>query len=435
VCIVSGFTGGSFGFGVSGFECKLRAVPRPPASSKFQVQGSKSRRAATRPTISRSAFRVPRSLVPALLDWFATATRDLPWRRTLDPYAVWVSEIMLQQTQVKTVIPYWERWMRELPDVAALAAAPEQRLLKLWEGLGYYTRVRNMHKAAQQIVAANAGQFPRDFDAVLALPGVGRYTAGAISSIAFNAPAPILDGNVIRVLTRLFAIGENPRDKATNERLWQLATRLVEAASAHPSLITNHSSHLLSGPCSALNQSLMELGATVCTPQNPQCPRCPVRARCAGRGEGRVDQLPNLGPRAAATSREFHTFVVERAGKFLVTQRPAGVVNAGLWEFPNLEVTGPNSVPAASLKQLLQVAAPCEPLCEVKHSITRYRILQRAFHVRLAQPANDFGARFRWMSLAKLPTLPFSSAHKRMLARLSHAAAVSGGTRAGRSSS
>ena len=349
-----------------------------------------------------------------MLDWFATAARDLPWRRTLDPYAIWVSEIMLQQTQVKTVIPSWERWLRELPDVAALAAAPEQRLLKLWEGLGYYTRVRNLQKAAQQIVAEHAGLFPRDFDAVLALPGVGRYTAGAISSIAFNAAAPILDGNVIRVLARLFAIDGNPRDRATNEQLWQLATGLVEAAAASQ-LSTLNSQLLFSGPCSALNQSLMELGATVCTPQNPQCPQCPVRAHCIAHREGRVDELPNLGPRATTTSREFHTFVVERDGKFLVARRRAGIVNAGLWEFPNLEVTEQRAAPAASLKQLLQIAARCEPLGEIKHSITRYRITQSAFRVRIKTPSATTDAHARWLSLAELHTLPFTSAHRRLL--------------------
>lgn len=358
-----------------------------------------------------------------MLDWFATAARELPWRRTLDPYAIWVSEIMLQQTQVKTVIPYWERWMRELPDVAALAAAPEQRLLKLWEGLGYYTRVRNLQRAAQHIVATHNGQFPRDFEAVLALPGVGRYTAGAISSIAFNAPTPILDGNVIRVLTRLFAISENPRDKATNELLWHLAARLVEAAAPLTHYALRITGLVLSGSCSALNQSLMELGATVCTPQNPQCPRCPVRARCAAHREGRVDELPNLGPRAAATSREFHTFVVEHGGKFLVTQRPAGAVNAGLWEFPNLEVTGQKGAPAASLNQLLQITAPCEPLCEVRHCITRYRITQRVFRSSLKAKPPSAEKPFRWLALAELHRRPFTSAHRRILARISQPSA------------
>ena len=341
---------------------------------------------------------------------------------------------MLQQTQVKTVIPYWERWMRELPELAALAAAPEQRVLKLWEGLGYYTRGRNMHKAAQHIIAAHDGQFPRDFDAVLALPGVGRYTAGAISSIAFNAPTPILDGNVLRVLTRLFAITENPRDKATNAQLWQLAESLVKQ-SASSQLSTFNSQLLLSGHCSALNQSLMELGATVCTPQNAQCALCPVRSHCVAHREGRVDKLPNLGPRAATTAREFHAFVVANNGEFLVVQRPFGVVNAGLWEFPNLEVTAKRASPTASLKELLQVRARCEPLCEVKHSITRYRITQHAFHVQPKQFPDDIGPQFRWLTLPGLHALPFSSAHKRILARLSQIVAVSDATRAGKSAS
>lgn len=357
-------------------------------------------------------------MVPALLDWFATAARDLPWRRTLDPYAIWVSEIMLQQTQVKTVIPYWERWMRELPDVTALAAAPEQRLLKLWEGLGYYTRVRNLQKAAQHLVAKHAGQFPRAFDDVLALSGVGRYTAGAIASIAFNAPAPILDGNVIRVLTRLFAITANPRDKATNTQLWELAARLVEAAAPRQHFAFCNPDLVVSGPCSAINQSLMELGATVCTPHSPQCLRCPVRTHCAAHREGRVDELPNLGPRATATNREFHTFVVERDGKFLVTQRPAGIVNAGLWEFPNHEVTGQCGTPATSLKQLLNLSAHCEPLCEVKHTITRYRITQRAFCVVLKAKLPPPAEGYHWLTLTELHRLPFTSAHKRILAHV-----------------
>src|SRR5436190_22052937 len=154
--------------------------------------------------ISRSM----RAIVNKLQWWFAAHARDLPWRRTLDPYAVWVSEIMLQQTQVKTVLPYFERWMRALPDIESLAQASSERIHKLWEGLGYYTRVRNMQKAAHAILEKHSGQFPRDFDAVLALPGIGRYTAGAICSIAFNRPVPILDGNVIRVLTRVFGIRE-----------------------------------------------------------------------------------------------------------------------------------------------------------------------------------------------------------------------------------
>ena len=240
-----------------------------------------------------------------MLDWFAQNARDLPWRRTRDPYAIWVSEIMLQQTQVKTVIPYWERWLRELPTVESLADAPPAKIHKLWEGLGYYTRVRNMQKAAQQIVAEQSTgrsrgdeaqtekncepphvvsyKFPDNFDAVIALPGVGRYTAGAICSIAFNQPAPILDGNVIRVLTRVFGIAENPKEKTTNAQLWKLAEDLVITAANLKSSTSHFALHT-----SHLNQSLMELGALICTPRNAQCAICPVKTLCVAFREGRV---------------------------------------------------------------------------------------------------------------------------------------------------
>src|SRR5438552_2719593 len=191
-----------------------------------------------------------RAIIESLLKWFGEAARDLPWRRTRDPYAIWVSEIMLQQTQVKTVLPYWERWMQALPDIESLAKARTETIHKLWEGLGYYTRVRNLQKAAQVIMEIHGGRFPRDFEAVLALPGIGRYTAGAICSIAFNQPKPILDGNVIRVLTRLFGIGGNPRETQVRSKLWEIAHELVVEAAQTPAL---------------LNQSLMELGALICS--------------------------------------------------------------------------------------------------------------------------------------------------------------------------
>src|SRR5258708_29613356 len=169
-------------------------------------------------------------IVRDLLAWFGDHARDLPWRRTCNPYAVWVSEIMLQQTQVKTVVPYWERWMKALPNIEALAKAKQEKLHKLWEGLGYYSQVRNMQAAAQQILKQHAGKFPEDFQWILALPGIGRYTAGAICSIAFNQPKPILDGNVIRVLTRLFGISGDPRQRNVNQRLWELSEQFVLAA-------------------------------------------------------------------------------------------------------------------------------------------------------------------------------------------------------------
>jgi A/G-specific adenine glycosylase len=431
-------------------------------------------------------------LVALLLDWFAANARDLPWRRTRDPYAIWASEIMLQQTQVKTVIPYWERWLRELPSIESLAHASADKIHKLWEGLGYYTRVRNMQKAAQQIVSDGSSrreeaendsnskssaslprrlprcEFPQTFDAVLALPGIGRYTAGAICSIAFNQPTPILDGNVIRVLTRIYGIKTDPREKQTNARLWQLAEELV----THASRITHHASANSrtrtkdedERNCSHFNQSLMELGALVCTPRSPNCAACPVQKLCVALKENLQDQLPNLAKRETATERRFLAFVVERDGKFLVRQRPAGVVNAHLWEFPNVEapgapssrrrVTGPTTKQHAGETLALPANGLCltttKPLCTIKHSITRYRITLEAWRAELVSgngaPVSD-PARSKsaggstpdrpssvallrrverpalhdgeWRTLAQLHKLAFTSAHKKILARLS----------------
>ena len=426
----------------------------------------------------KSEIRNPKlnRLVPALLGWFAHNARDLPWRRTRDPYAIWVSEIMLQQTQVKTVIPYWNRWMRELPTIEAVANARSEKIHKLWEGLGYYTRARNLQKAAKQIMEKHGGRFPDNFDEVLALPGIGCYTAGAICSIAFNQPTPILDGNVIRVLTRVFGIGKNPREKKTNAQLWRLAELLVASAAKHRtpcssrreeahSKISNSQSLLTSaatiaGNCSALNQSLMELGALVCTPRNPQCQICSVKKFCVAFCEGRIRELPNLDRRETATARRFVAFVVERNGRFLVRQRPAGVVNAHLWEFPNVEIhprpgssghqsahysgkksqnrlTSAATVQESGLeiihaaKSLGIKPATLQPLCTVKHSITRYRITLEAFRVNLggassARPHNKMGRRGTppseingvWLPPAKLDSLAFTAAHRRILRRL-----------------
>jgi len=358
-----------------------------------------------------------RKLVPLLLAWFSANARDLPWRRTRDPYAIWVSEIMLQQTQVKTVIPFWERWLRELPTIESAAKASSAKIHKLWEGLGYYTRVRNLQKAAQRIVVecrrrGNESQienkletphvvsykFPENFDDVLALPGIGRYTAGAICSIAFNQPTPILDGNVIRVLTRIFGIGENPKEKTTNGKLWKLAEELVQNSN---------------GNRSHLNQSLMELGALVCTPRSPKCLICPVKKLCVAFKEKRTEELPNLGKRATATARTFFAFVIERDGKFLVQQRPAGIVNAKLWEFPNFETNGENK----DAKEIFASAfnfktVKFQPLCTIRHSITRYRMTLEAFHVRLKNSPKKLAG--IWLSPKEFDSLAFSSAHKKL---------------------
>jgi A/G-specific adenine glycosylase len=382
---------------------------------------------------------------------------------------------MLQQTQVKTVLPFWERWMRELPTIEAAAQAGPDKIHKLWEGLGYYTRVRNLQKAAQQIVsdcrsrgheaqikALNQSEtphtvsckFPKKFEDVLALPGIGRYTAGAICSIAFNQPTPILDGNVIRVLTRIFGIEKDPREKETNARLWQIAEQLVSSATIpqksprmeQPEKLDAHRGHepvssrkqptSLAVPsplpsdgrgegqgevrvqgkddcCSHLNQSLMELGALVCTPRNPQCLICPVKKLCVALKENRTEELPNLGKREAATARRFVAFVMEHRGKFLVRQRPEKVVNAHLWEFPNVELNGHAVKPAEVFKSQFGFSPPeLQPFPVVKHSITRYRITLEAFRVPLKKALKTKGG--TWLSHAQFDSVAFTAAHKKL---------------------
>ncbi len=330
---------------------------------------------------------------------------------------------MLQQTQVKTVIPYWNRWMTALPTVNSLAVAPPETVLKLWEGLGYYTRARNLHKAAQQIVAQHRSRFPQTFDDTLALPGIGRYTAGAICSIAYDQPTPILDGNVIRVLTRLFCIRANPKERATNEHLWTLARILVETAHTLPLRHADNTPR-----CSHLNQSLMELGALICTPQNPRCAECPVRGHCAAHREDLTAELPHLGPRTKAAARRFIAFAIERNGKFLARQRPAGAVNAHLWEFPNTQANSrttcatPASASQLAREQLGLSLTNVAPLVTVRHSITRYRITveaHRACWSGKSSPPKNSGC---WLSLEDLHALAFTSAHRKILARLQPAA-------------
>jgi A/G-specific adenine glycosylase len=347
--------------------------------------------------------------VEPLLGWFATNARDLPWRRTSDPYAIWVSEVMLQQTQVKTVVPYWERWVRVLPTVQALARARPEKVLKLWEGLGYYTRARNLRRAAKVIVERSGGRFPEELNEVLSLPGVGRYTAGAICSIAFNQPTPVLDGNVTRVLTRVFGIARDPREREATALLWRLAEELVQHAAAIQRDGERH--------CSALNQALMELGAVVCTPRQPRCDECPLRSRCVARRANRMQEIPNLGRRASTTERRFAAFVVERRGRFLVRQRPTGVVNAGLWEFPNVEVRNG----AAEVERLATELFGGKPTAlrhvgRVKHTITRYRIRLDIYRTEMDGRAGRRLSRKRWLTMGELRRLALPSAHRRISA-------------------
>ncbi len=315
---------------------------------------------------------------------------------------------MLQQTQVKTVIPYWERWMRALPTIASLASAKPERVLKLWEGLGYYRRARHLHAAAKVLVERHDGQMPVDFTAVLALPGVGRYTAGAICSIAFNQAVPILDGNAIRVLARVFGVRESTRERQTLEKLWALAEALVRRANGRPKTGLRQ--------CAEFNQALMELGALMCLPRQPKCVSCPLRGVCLARREESVDALPNQERRPALTHRHFVAFVIERKGCYLVRQRPADAVNAELWEFPNTEVTGESRDKLLLARELLNcVGTAWTPLCEIKHSITRYRVTCEA--VRLEEAATT-ALQGVWRTPRQLRRLTLTSAHRKILARL-----------------
>jgi A/G-specific adenine glycosylase len=226
---------------------------------------------AGKTTSGPSAERVRRRL----LDWYGRSRRDLPWRRVRDPYAIWVSEVMLQQTRVATVIPYYERFLARFPTLTALARAEESEVLAAWQGLGYYRRARALHRGARAVAADHGGSLPRDLEGLRAIPGIGPYTAGAIASIAFDTPAPVVDGNVTRVLCRLYALGGDPAKNPLRAELWRRAAQLVPAARA-----------------SDFNQALMELGATVCTPRAPRCDECPLRRACLARSHGSAEALP-----------------------------------------------------------------------------------------------------------------------------------------------
>ncbi len=283
-----------------------------------------------------------------LLAWYDRNKRDLPWRRrTGDPYASWVSEIMLQQTQVETVIPYFERFMKRFPTVKALANATDDDLLAHWQGLGYYRRAMHLHKAAKQ-VAGNGGSFPDTVDGLLELPGVGRYTAGAVASIAFDRRAAAVDGNVMRVFARLFEIEDDISQPRTQQRFWSLAEGLLPRKR-----------------CGDFNQAIMDLGATVCTPTNPRCLLCPLSTHCRAFANGDPSRLP-VKKRTNAVPEIHHVVAMIRCGDaFLMTKRPAGGLWSGLWEFPNAAVSNDESETAA-LGRVLE-AYGVEPDTETEH--------------------------------------------------------------------
>jgi A/G-specific adenine glycosylase len=260
-----------------------------------------------------------RGIARALGAWYDRVERDLPWRRTRDPYAIWVSEIMLQQTRVDTVVPYYQRFLERFPTVRALAEAPLEEVLRQWSGLGYYRRARQLHLAAAEVVERYGGELPERGDELRRLSGIGRYTAGAIASIAFDAPEPVVDGNVLRVMSRLFGLEEDMRRARGQARVWQLAGELLPRDRP-----------------GRFNQALMELGATLCTPRKPACSGCPLSRGCRAHASGSAESLPRLGERRAPLPRSlFAAVVVHRpSGRLLMARRQPDGLFGGLWEPP-----------------------------------------------------------------------------------------------------
>ena len=350
------------------------------------------------PASSCRTARPPRATVARLraelCAWFARERRDLPWRRTRDPYAIWISEAMLQQTRVETVVPYFTRFLARFPDVESLADAREDEVLALWSGLGYYSRARALRAAAIELVARHAGELPRTRAELLALPGIGPYTAGALLSIAFSASEALVDGNVQRVFARLFALGEPAGSPALVRRCWELAEALVPP------------------PGDALdpgqwNQALMELGARVCVARAPACAECPVRAACRARKAGRTDELPAPKARRVPVAVELEIALVRRAdGRWLLERRPSAGRMADLFEFPTRERVAGGAEPRlwpAAFACALTLQAPAAALTHtITHSITHHRIRARVHAARLSGAAGRAG---RWVARAELATL------------------------------
>lgn len=327
-----------------------------------------------------------------LLRWYRRNARDLPWRRTKDPYAIWVAEIMLQQTTVETVIPYYEKFLKRFPTVRSLARADEEEVLRCWSGLGYYSRARNLHRASRIVVEKYEGLLPSKVEDLLSLPGIGRYTAGAIASIAFGQRAPILDGNVTRVLSRLFALAQETKSSKGQKTLWKKAEEILPQKN-----------------CGEFNQALMELGATVCLPENPLCPQCPIAGICLGR------KNPGIFPRPAERTKyknvSLTAAVVVQGDKFLLVQRPQKGLLKGMWEFPMTE--------GSEGELLRQWPIRSDGALEtVRHSVLNRRLKITPLVCRL-QGVLPRERTYRWVSKKEWDRLPTSSMNRKIFANFS----------------
>jgi A/G-specific adenine glycosylase len=339
----------------------------------------------------------------SLLDWYSHWGRSLPWRDTQDPYAIWISEIMLQQTQVKTVLPYYERWLQQFPTVQILATADQQEVLKAWQGLGYYARARNLHRAAQIIVDRHGGQFPARVEDVLDLPGIGRTTAGGILSAAFNAPYAILDGNVKRVLARLVALPAPPNRRLSD--LWHLSETLLD-----PHQPRN------------FNQALMDLGATCCTPKTPQCDRCPWQTACRAQSLNLQSQLPMSETRNPLPHKQIGVAVIWNAeGKILIDRRrPEGLLG-GLWEFPGGKIEPGETVEACIQREIQEEIAidigVGDRLIIIDHAYSHFRVTLQVHHCQYlsGDPQPIECDEIRWVYPEELEQYPFPKANVQII--------------------
>jgi A/G-specific adenine glycosylase len=345
-------------------------------------------------------FRVSTSLSSKLLAWYHTNKRTLPWRGHPSAYAVWVSEIMLQQTRVEAVIPYFERWMRLFPNVQALAHASEREVLNAWEGLGYYSRARNLHKAAKIVAEQYHAEIPRDLDELRKLPGIGRYTLGAIASIAFGMDISALDGNIKRVYARIFDIQEPVDSPAGEKILWELADQ-----------------YLPKGCAGDYSQALMDLGATICVPKNPRCLICPVMKLCKARQNGTQNQRPVMKPKKEVPHYVHAAGVIIERGRVLLAQRPSNGLLGGMWEFPNGRVNGD---PAKELSNTLKTGYKLrlretrkqEALGVVQHGYTHFKVTVYVFQCELISISKE--TNLKWVSLNKLQDYPMGKIDRRI---------------------
>ncbi|MBD1941388.1 A/G-specific adenine glycosylase [Coleofasciculus sp. FACHB-712] len=345
----------------------------------------------------------------SLLAWYSQNGRDLPWRHHPDPYAIWVSEIMLQQTQVKTVIPYYQRWLAQFPTIETLAAADLQQVLKAWQGLGYYARARNLHKASQEIIQRHNGIFPTHLSDVLALSGIGRTTAGGILSAAFNQPVAILDGNVKRVLARLVALPVPPT-KATKP-LWQLSESLLDPEQPRD-----------------FNQALMDLGATICTPHNPACNRCPWMSHCRAYNLNIQSTLPMRETSSPIPHKNIGVAVIWNEQKeILIDRRPQNGLLGGLWEFPGGKLE-PGETVEECIKREIQEELGIEievgkHLITIDHTYTHFRVTLNVHHCRhltgIPQPIES--DEIRWVTLDEIDQFPFPKANIQVIDALRQA--------------